>query len=64
VLGPDLSDLGERRTLGAGAAVNDPTNLARWITNAPSLKQGVLMPEVALSAAATRAIVSYLESLK
>jgi cytochrome c oxidase subunit 2 len=64
VLGPDLSDLGERRTLGAGAAVNNPTNLARWITNAPSLKQGVLMPEVALSAAETRAIVTYLESLR
>jgi cytochrome c oxidase subunit 2 len=63
-LGPDLTDIGERPTLGAGAATNDPAHLAKWITNAPSLKPGVLMPPITMSDADTRAIVAYLESLK
>jgi cytochrome c oxidase subunit 2 len=63
-LGPDLTDIGERPTLGAGAAVNDPSNLARWITDAPSMKPGVLMPKITMSSADARAIVAYLESLK
>jgi len=64
ILGPDLTDIGERPTLGAGAAVNDPKHLARWIADAPSLKPGVLMPQITMSAADTRAIVAYLQSLE
>ncbi len=63
-LGPALTDIGARPTLGAGALVNDPADLARWITDAPSQKPGVLMPKIPLSAAQTRAIVAYLESLR
>jgi cytochrome c oxidase subunit 2 len=64
VLGPDLTDFGERPTLGAGAAVNTAANLARWIADAPSMKPGVLMPKITMSSADVRAIVAYLESLK
>jgi cytochrome c oxidase subunit 2 len=63
-LGPDLTDIGERPTLGAGAAVNDTDHLTRWITNAPAIKPGVLMPKITMSSADARAIVAYLESLK
>ena len=43
---------------------NTASELARWITDAPSRKPGVLMPKIALSPAETRSIVAYLESLK
>jgi cytochrome c oxidase subunit II len=62
-LGPNLTDLGARPTLGAGALTNTPENLRKWITDAPSAKPGVLMPRVALSTAKAKAIVAYLESL-
>ena len=38
--------------------------LRRWITNAPSLKPGALMPPQGLSAADLDAVVAYLQSLK
>ncbi len=63
-VGPDLTDIGERPYLGAGIVDNNRANLARWITDAPSIKRGVLMPKIDLSGAQTRAIVAYLESLK
>ena len=63
-LGPDLTDIGERETLGAGALTNTPDNLARWITDAPGAKPGVLMPELDLSPRDVQSIVAYLESLK
>jgi len=62
-LGPDLSDFGTRRTLGAGLLPNTAANLARWIVDAPELKPGVLMPPIALSPAEVDAIVAYLEAL-
>jgi cytochrome c oxidase subunit II len=62
-VGPALTDLGARPTLGAGAAVNDPAHLERWIRDAPSLKPGVLMPPITMTDAQARAIVAYLESL-
>jgi cytochrome c oxidase subunit II len=63
-IGPDLSDLGERPTLGAGLLENTPANLARWITDAPGVKPGILMPSLQLSSRDVQAIVAYLESLK
>ena len=63
-IGPDLTDMGERLTIGAGALENTPSNLARWIQNAPGVKPGVLMPELTLSSRDVSALVAYLESLK
>jgi cytochrome c oxidase subunit 2 len=62
--GPDLTDFGSRRSIGSGAADNTPANLRQWITDAPSIKPGVLMPPITLSGADARSIVAYLESLK
>ncbi len=43
-VGPDLSHIGSRRTIGAGIAENTPKNLARWITDPAHMKPVVQMP--------------------
>jgi len=63
-VGPNLTDLGERATIGAGALENTPSNLARWIPDAPGVKPGVLMPQLTLSSRDVALLVTYLESLK
>jgi cytochrome c oxidase subunit 2 len=63
-LGPDLTDLGSRRWIGAKAVRNTPENLARWIRDPSSIKPGVLMPPSHLSARDLRALVAYLESTR
>jgi cytochrome c oxidase subunit 2 len=62
-VGPDLTHLAARATIGAGALANTPANLARWIRNAPGIKEGARMPAVPLDAADLRAVVSYLGTL-
>jgi cytochrome c oxidase subunit II len=64
-LGPNLSDVGARETLGAGAVENTSENLEDWIRDAPSIKPGVLMPSFrALSDREVSQIATYLDSLK
>ena len=41
-----------------------PANLARWIHDAPAVKEGVRMPAEPLDAADLRAVVAYLETLR
>jgi cytochrome c oxidase subunit 2 len=62
-VGPDLSHLGSRSTLGAGVVANTPENLRAWVRNARAIKPGVLMPPYALSDADLDALVAYLGSL-
>jgi cytochrome c oxidase subunit II len=61
--GPNLDDLGSRRTLGALRVENTPENLARWITNPHDFKPGVRMPATDLDDADLDALVRYLGSL-
>ena len=64
-VGPDLTDFGERETIGAGLLVNNERNLADWIRDAPSLKAGTTMPSFhELTDRDVQAIVAYLESLR
>jgi cytochrome c oxidase subunit 2 len=64
-VGPDLSDLGERSTLGAGVLDNTLDNLQSWIDDAPSFKPGIVMPSFrSLAPDDIRALAVYLESLK
>ena len=63
-IGPNLTDIGERHTIGALTVPNTPANLSRWITDAQSIKEGSRMPPIAVSADEVRALVAYLESLK
>ncbi len=63
-VGPDLTHLGSRATIAAGALANTPGNLGGWIDDAPGIKPGTLMPPMPLSGADLRAVIGYLESLR
>jgi cytochrome c oxidase subunit 2 len=64
-VGPDLTHVGGRSTLGAGVIDNTPDNLRQWISDPQAIKPGVLMPAFSsLSADDLNALVQYLESLK
>jgi cytochrome c oxidase subunit 2 len=63
-LGPDLTHVASRRTLGAGSLMNTHANLASWIVNAPKSKPGVQMPPNALSPTELQDLLAYMETLK
>jgi cytochrome c oxidase subunit II len=62
-LGPDLTHVASRRTLGAATIPNTESNLRAWIPDAPAFKPGVLMPPIPLTTDELDALVAYLESL-
>jgi cytochrome c oxidase subunit II len=71
-VGPDLTHIASQKTPIAGIAgldVNE-ANLIKWVSNAPSLKPGVVMPVFSnkaggpLDDATIQAIVKFLETLK
>lgn len=62
-LGPDLTHLASRRTIGAGVLTNTPGNLAGWVVNSQAIKPGNLMPPMELDATQLQAILAYLHSL-
>jgi cytochrome c oxidase subunit 2 len=47
-IGPNLTHLGSRTTLGSGLFPNDPRHLALWIKNTRAMKPGVTMPTLGL----------------
>jgi cytochrome c oxidase subunit 2 len=63
-IGPDLTNVGGRLTLGAGVLPNTPDNMRRWISDPQGVKPGNLMPPIALDHGDLDAVVAYLESLK
>jgi cytochrome c oxidase subunit 2 len=63
-IGPDLTHIASRRTIGAGTLLNNRGNLGGWISNAPAIKPGVLMPPNAMSASELQDLLAYLETLK
>ncbi len=48
-VGPNLTHIGSRATLGAGSFPNTPAYLALWIKNARKMKPGILMPTLGLN---------------
>ncbi|MGH7651459.1 MAG: cytochrome c oxidase subunit II [Gemmatimonadaceae bacterium] len=64
IVGPDLTHLASRQTIGAGALPNTAGNLAGWIANSQTIKPGNEMPAMYLKSADLSAIVLYLRSLK
>ena len=63
--GPDLSQVGSRQMIGAGALRGGVGNIAAWIASAQHLKPGNAMPSYdKLEGSQLRALASYLESLK
>jgi cytochrome c oxidase subunit 2 len=64
-VGPDLTHVGSRSTIGAGVLDNTPENLQSWVQHADEAKHGVLMPNFnTLSDQQAQALTAYLESLQ
>ena len=63
-VGPDLTHLASRRTIGAGTLPNNTGNLVAWILDPQSIKPGVKMPPNKLDPQSMRALVAYLGTLK
>ncbi len=62
-VGPDLTDVGSRQTLGAGVIANTPEQMRHWITDSQSIKPGNKMPPIQLTSDQVDELASYLESL-
>ncbi|TYB98944.1 cytochrome c oxidase subunit II [Micromonospora sp. WP24] len=63
-VGPDLSDVGARRSIGAGAVPNDAGHLGGWIVNPQTVKPGSYMPPQPVDAQRLPDLIAYLQSLK
>jgi cytochrome c oxidase subunit 2 len=64
-VGPDLTHVGSRSTLGSGVLDNSEANLARFVKNAQAIKPGVLMPSFeSFSDDEIAALAAYLFGLK
>lgn len=63
-IGPDLTHLDGRQSIGAGVLPNTIGNLAGWIANSQAIKPGNAMPPMALDSQDMQALLAYLETLK
>jgi cytochrome c oxidase subunit II len=63
-LGPDLTHLADRESIGAGLIPLTPGNLADFITDPQDDKPGVSMPPTELTARQVDAVVAYLTELE
>jgi cytochrome c oxidase subunit 2 len=65
-VGPDLTHLASRTTIGAGVLPNTRGNLAGWIANAQAIKPGIAMPTMGESLAPNdlQHLLAYLETLR
>jgi cytochrome c oxidase subunit II len=63
-VGPDLTHLMSRDTIGSGAVPNTPENLRKWIRNPGTFKPGSLMPPQDLTDQQLDQIAAYLETLR
>jgi cytochrome c oxidase subunit 2 len=50
IVGPNLTHVGSRTSIGAGLYPNDARHLALWIKNSPAMKAGSKMPAFGKSA--------------
>jgi cytochrome c oxidase subunit 2 len=60
-VGPDLTHLETRQTLGAGVLDNTPENLGKWLEDPQAIKPGCLMPDFHLSDRQINALTQFLE---
>jgi cytochrome c oxidase subunit 2 len=63
-IGPNLTHLASRRTIGAGTLPNTRGNLGGWVVDPQAIKPGVRMPSNQLEPKDLRALLDYLQSLK
>jgi len=64
LVGPDLTHIATRSTLGAGTLPNTPEHLAAWIRDPQVIKPGNQMPANPLPDGDLQALVAYLETLR
>jgi len=64
VVGPDLTHLMSRDTIGSGAVPNTPENLRNWVHDPAIFKPGTLMPKPDLTDAELAQITAYLSTLR
>ncbi|MBI3982935.1 MAG: cytochrome c oxidase subunit II [Gemmatimonadetes bacterium] len=64
VLGPNLTHMGSRSTVAAGALPNTAEGLARWLRDPPAEKPGSKMPRIGLTEDEIAALVAYLQLLR
>lgn len=65
VVGPDLTHVGSRRTIAAGALPSDAPHFHDWLARTSELKPGVPMPAFGmLPPGDLQALAAYLESLR
>ena len=64
-IGPDLTHVGGRLSIGAGNIPNDTEGFVRWLAHTKEVKPGVLMPHFGmLPGDELAALAAYLESLQ
>ena len=65
VVGPDLTHVGGRLSVGAGVLANEPEDFRRWVAHTNTIKPSVQMPAFGmLPPEELRALAAYLESLQ
>jgi cytochrome c oxidase subunit II len=64
LLGPDLTHLASRRTLGARTVPNERGHLAGWVVDPQGVKPGNLMPPTPLESEQLLDLLDYLEGLR
>ncbi len=63
-VGPDLTHVASRKSIGAGTLPNTRGSLAGWIADPQHIKPGVRMPPNPLSPDDLNALLDYMETLK
>jgi cytochrome c oxidase subunit II len=63
-VGPDLTHLASRRTLGAAMLENQPGHLAGWVLDPQAIKPGNKMPPTRMNSQDLQALLAYLQSLR
>jgi len=63
-VGPNLTHIASRLTIGAGTLPNTRGNLGGWVVDPQAIKPGVRMPSNQLEPKDLRALLDYLETLK
>jgi cytochrome c oxidase subunit 2 len=60
-IGPDLTEVSRRSTLGAGVMLNSPAQLRRWLENPQAIKPGSKMPNFRLTTDQIDALIAYFD---
>lgn len=63
-VGPELTHVGSRMTIGAGTLPNTRDHLRQWVSDPQQVKPGIRMPPSPLSREELELVVTYLRSLR